>query len=156
MAWSALGYGHGMSLLLQHAPDDESAKWKEEHLQAHIAVWLRKMQRAGLLRFAVGMEGVRLGKVAAGKAKVQGMEKGLPDLRIFMDGPEVAFIELKLDGNGTSNEQDECHHDLANFGFQVFVVSAKTPAEALGYVQEVLGYKGFDVDALDEGDDIDE
>lgn len=127
-------------LLLKHEPDDENVNWLEEHHQAHIVVFLRRMKKAGLLDFEVGMEGIHLLKPALAKAKIQGMDAGSPDFRIYLDGPRMVLIELKRWTGKTTPSQDECHLLRSSFGFEVYVIKSKTPAMALEQVQQILGF----------------
>lgn len=125
----------GLSRLIECDPADGAVRWREEHLQAHIVQWLR---REGI-EFHADMGGMATRKGTASKAKVLGLEAGVPDLHVYLPGRYVQ-IELKC-GARVSPEQRERIERRRALGFEVHVVKAKTPAQALEAVQGLLAVR---------------
>lgn len=122
------------SILHRHLWGDDSLAWSEEQLQIAIAESLRKQ---GVV-FAADMGGLRTTKRSAGRAKAAGLTKGEPDLRIYMDGGKLGMIELKAKRGTVSPEQKERHAVLRDLGFDVRVVKASCPTEAIQKVNEII------------------
>lgn len=114
--------------------DDPDAGWLEEQLQAAIVETLR---REGYL-FEVGMEGVRLSKSQRAKAKLQGMEPGRCDLKVLMPGGRTIHIELKRKGGRVSPDQKRWHDQIRALGFEVHVIFASCPAQAVDQVLSLI------------------
>ena len=113
---------------------------REGRLQAGIIQWLIAQRFAGRdFLYAASLEGVKLTKGQALKAKQQGMVSGEPDLRIYLPGGRLEMFELKYGDTNTSEAQDDRHLDLHNLGFYVHVISALTVNEACAKIQEKLG-----------------
>jgi len=122
-------------------PDNKDFPWKEEHLQRHICDWLRVQRDQGKLSYDVGMEGIKLSIGVAVKAKKNGMNKGVPDLKIKLDGGALVHIELKLGKKKVSESQAIEHDLLRSLGHTVHVVRGDTPQEALEKVIAILDLK---------------
>ena len=122
------------SLMDRDRWSDPKAGWLEEHLQAAIVIWLRQNGFA----FEVGMEGVRLSKSQRSKAKIQGMEPGRCDLKVLLPGGRTVHIELKRAGGRVSPDQKRWHDQLRGLGFEVHVVFASCPDNAVGEVSRIL------------------
>lgn len=120
------------------APNDPNFNWLEEHHQEHIATWLRDQKHAGRLSFDIGMEGVRLPMKLRAKMKKQGMDEGIPDLKIKLQGGVLLHIELKRWGGTVSAAQKTEHDLLRRLGHNVEIVKEKTPHLALLCVKQLI------------------
>lgn len=123
-----------VSLLKRELWSDPNAPWLEEHIQAAIAIDLRQNNNA----FEIGMEGVRLSRSQRAKAKIQGMEPGRCDLRVYFPERRMVHIELKRKGGRVSAEQKAWHERLRSFGFDVHVIVASCPQDGVDKVRAVL------------------
>jgi len=87
------------------------------------------------------LEGIKLTKRQAAKAKALGMKKGVTDLRFYFPSPVMVCIELKRRLGSVSKEQKQRHAWLKAMGFEVHVVKAKTPKDGWDQVLAILtGY----------------
>lgn len=121
------------------APDDLNFNWLEEHHQEHIATWLRDQKRVGRLSFDVGMEGVRItSNSLRGRLKRQGMDSGVPDLKLKLKGGVLLHIELKRWKGSVSADQKTEHELLKSLGHNIEIVKEKTPQRALERVKELV------------------
>jgi hypothetical protein len=123
-----------VSLLRRDAWDDPTAPWLEEHIQAAIIIQLRKHN----VEFEVGLEGVRLSKSQRAKAKIQGMEPGRCDIKIYLPEERMLHIELKRKGGRVSPEQADWHERLRRLGFTVHVVKASCPQDGIDKVAALV------------------
>jgi hypothetical protein len=71
----------------------------------------------------------RRGSTEQTKAKATGLTPGEPDLRLYLTGGRMLFIEYKTTTGRLSPEQRERHALLRALGFQVEVIKAATPEE---------------------------
>lgn len=117
---------------------DESKAWLEDQLQIAIVQQLRRMRKEYDFDFAASLEGVRMSKSQAGKAKLMGMESGEPDIRIYFNGGDCLLIELKADKGVVSKNQKDRHHVLGKLGFEVMVLKFKTPQEAKECIEQII------------------
>lgn len=120
-------------------------EWK---LQAAAVGELRRMIDAGWpFALAGDMNAGRRSMAAAGIAKATGLEAGEPDLRIYMPGGRIGFIEMKGARTPVSQDQKERHKLLTGLGHTVTIVQAKTESEARDAVVRVvkawLGIEGI-------------
>lgn len=130
------------SLIISGCNDDESLPWLEEHLQMAVAQALRqKEENHGGFTFASSLEGVKLSKSQAMRAKTQGMRSGEPDIRVYLPGGKIWFIELKRSGGVVSKTQKERHKDFSDLGHDVTVIMAKTPKQAVDMVMDGLNVR---------------
>lgn len=123
-----------MELFLGKDADDKTIDWSEDRIQMYIA---QKSKQGGYL-FAASLEGVHKSKQSAGKAKAMGMVAGEPDLRYYIPGGKLIFIELKNAVGKLTKSQEERIPLLQENGFQVNVVKAETPADGWRQVKEIL------------------
>jgi hypothetical protein len=123
------------SLLERALWADPDAAWKEEHIQAAIVMKLRQHGVA----FEVGLEGARLSKSQRGKAKIQGMDAGKCDIKVYQPGARTTHIELKRKGGRVSSEQSRWHDKLRALGFDVHVVVASCPQDGIDQVSDIIG-----------------
>ena len=120
------------------APDDLLFNWQEEHHQEHIVTWLRDQKRLRRLTFDIGMEGVRLPAKLRKKMKEQGMDSGIPDLKIKVRGGILFHVELKRWQGSVGAAQKVEHELLLELGHFVHIVKEKTPHRALLQVKELV------------------
>lgn len=123
-----------MSMLLRYKPDDASYDWKETDIQQYIVMQLRKRG----VCFAASLEGNKRSGAAIMRSIREGLEKGEPDLRIYMEGGRCVFIELKRKGGALTLVQKNRHKRLSDLGFTVHTVWAQTPAEGWAKVEGIL------------------
>lgn len=116
-------------------PADETVGWSESVIQSYLVMQSR---RAGY-KCAGGMEQGARGGSAGARAKANGLTAGEPDLRIYLDGGRLIFIELKLVSGRLSDVQVVYHEMLRGLGHMVFVVYAKSPVDGWNQVMEILG-----------------
>lgn len=126
-----------MKKLIEFDPGDDSIDWLEDEIQAYIVQQLRRM---GVL-FAASLEGAFMTKRTAAKLKMLGMESGEPDLRIYLDGGRVLFVELKRKKGQLSHNQKKRIESLRALGHNVEVIYAKTPLDGWNKVSGMLGYE---------------
>ncbi len=108
--------------------------WKEDHLQMAVACELR---RRGVLFAADQNEGRRSLRDGA-RRKAMGMAAGEPDLRIYLPGGRVVFIELKTNAGRLSPAQEWRQEQLRQLGHRVETVYARTPRDAVDRVREII------------------
>lgn len=107
---------------------DSIPEWR---LQIEVCAGLDQMIGEGApFAYAASLEGVRLTKSQAQLAKAQGMKAGEPDLRFYLPGGRVFFVELKAEGGKLNAAQKLRHPILQALGLVVHVVKATTPQEA--------------------------
>jgi len=124
-----------MSKLLKHHWADETVNWLEADIQAAI---VRELRQKNIL-FEVGLDGVKLTKGQAGKAKAAGMDRGKCDLKIYLRGGRTVQIELKRKGGRVSTAQADWHAVLKLLGHEVHVVVARSPKDGIDQVLELIG-----------------
>lgn len=128
-----------VSALVKHEWNDTNVRWDEAAIQAAIVRELRRWN----VDFEIGLEGIKLTKGQAAKAKIQGMEPGRVDLRLYFNGARMVHIELKKKNGKTSPAQDEWHERLRRNGFDVRVLKCATPQEGVDRVFEIVDeYEG--------------
>lgn len=108
--------------------------WSENLIQAFI---VRELRREGW-NVAGGMEGAAKSRSVAGMSKATGQAAGEPDLRIYITGGRLIFIELKLVSGRLSDVQTVYHEMLRGLGHMVFVVYAKSPVDGWEQVKGIL------------------
>ena len=115
-------------------------KFTESQHQAHIVKWLRAEKAERNLSFDIGMEGVRLKPYQASQAKSQGMDRGVPDLKIKLPNGVLLHVELKTWSNygGLSQPQENERGLLTELGHHCYMVREKTPTRALNRVKEII------------------
>lgn len=116
-------------------PADETVEWSESTVQAYIVMQSR---RAGY-KCAGGMEQGARGGSAGARAKAAGLTAGEPDVRFYMSGGRVVFVELKLAKGGRLSDVQVVYHEmLRGLGHMVFVVYAKSPVDGWEQVRDIL------------------
>ena len=135
-----------MSLLLKHEWADESVNWLEEHLQQAIIMRMRQRRDHGdRFRIVGDMNAAKRNKAIGARLKAAGMQTGEPDMRIYIKGGDCVFVELKRRGNKTSKEQDAWHEILHDLDFNVAIVTASTPEQAVEcmhlIIDDVVGWE---------------
>ena len=108
--------------------------WSENLIQAFV---VRELRRDGW-NVAGGMEGAAKSRSVAGMSKATGQAAGEPDLRIYINGGRLVFIELKLTSGRLSDVQTVYHEMLRGLGHMVFVVYAKSPVDGWEQVRDIL------------------
>jgi hypothetical protein len=108
---------------------------REDHLQMAVSTVLR---RRGIVFAADQNEGRRSPRDGA-RRKAMGMTAGEPDLRIYLPGGRVLFVELKAKRGHLSPAQEWRQEQLRALGHRVETVYAKTPADAVDQVLGLLG-----------------
>lgn len=116
--------------------------WLEEHLQMALAQALKqKEDNHGGFTFAASLEGVRLSKSQAGRAKCMGMRSGEADIRIYLPGARIWHVELKKWDGKVNASQKARHKELIDLGHDVTIIYAKTPQECVDKVMEGLSLR---------------
>jgi hypothetical protein len=123
-----------MSNLIRYHHADTAAPWTEDDLQMAIVQALRRLG----VTFATDPNPGRQSKRAGGKRKALGLVAGEPDIRLYLPGGRTVFIELKKWTGAVSKEQKARHAELRALGFDVHIVKAKTPADAVYGVMEAI------------------
>ena len=123
-----------MSNLARFAYDDGSIQWSESDLQMAVASLLRQLG----ITFAADMNAGRRSARRGARLKHEGMAAGEPDLRLYMPGGQVIFIEMKTMRGKLSKVQRERHDRLRQLGFEVHVCQEPTPAAAQDFVLGLL------------------
>ena len=123
-----------MSALLKYPWHSTNVRWSEADIQAAIVQTLRRER----VPFEVGLDGVKMSKGQACKAKVQGMDRGKCDIKIYFEGGQTCQIELKKKGGRTSDAQDDWHEWLSRLGHDVRVLKCATPQEGVDRVMEIV------------------
>ena len=72
------------------------------------------------------------------RRKHLGMAAGEPDLRVYLDGGRVVFIEMKTSKGRLSENQKNRIEALQNAGHIAHVVKANTPTNAVDQVVDIL------------------
>lgn len=93
--------------------------------------WLRKNDFLFAADFAAGVRN-------PGRAKALGLEAGDPDLRIYMPNGHLLLAENKTTRGALSKAQKKRHARLAENGFPVHVIRARTPAEAVDKLKTII------------------
>lgn len=125
----------GWPEFLGRDPADETVPWKEtSHIQPFC---VQEARRAGWA-VAGGMEQGLRGGASAGRAKAGGLTAGEPDLRVYLTMGRVVFIEYKLMSGSVSDVQERYHEMLRGLGHMVFVVWARSPADAWLQTKEIV------------------
>ena len=128
-----------MSYLLKYPWDCKEVNWLEEHLQQ--AIVMRCKQRADYAKKFVivgDMNAAKRTQQLAARLKASGMQAGEPDLRVYLNGGRVLFIELKRKGGRLNPAQVMWHDILAGLGFSVLTIIATTPQEAVDSALAVI------------------
>jgi hypothetical protein len=107
---------------------------REDHLQMAVSTVLR---RQGIVFAADQNEGRRSPRDGA-RRKAMGMTAGEPDLRIYLPGGRVLFVELKTKRGRLSDAQEWRQEQLRALGHRVETVYAATPSEAVIKVLALL------------------
>lgn len=116
---------NGRTTTAKPAPELE---WRLQHAQVKA---LRAMPEYGTqFLLAAGMEAGKRGKLSATIAKATGLEPGEPDLKIYMTGARILFIENKAENGKLSKVQELRHDALRKLGHRIEVIKAATCEEA--------------------------
>lgn len=128
-----------MSKLLKHDWHDEGINWLEEDLQQAIIMRMRQRKEHGdLFRIVGDMNAGKRSKTTGARLKAAGMQTGEPDMRIYVHGGFTVFVELKRGTGKVSDAQDAWHDVLADLGFDVWLLRATTPADAVEKMHGVI------------------
>ena len=125
-----------MGNLVKHEMDDESVHWTEHDLQVAVVQRLRRLD----ILFAGDQNGLPTSKRQAALAKMAGMTAGEPDIRIYLPGGKIVFVEMKTIRGSVSAAQLQRHRDLAELGHFVYVVKEPTPLKAQDVVESIVLY----------------
>lgn len=123
---------------------------KERFLQEACALFLYGLMMENQLLFNhCPNEGKRsvYGNISL---KKQGMMPGWPDLDIQKVNDDLThgvrfFVELKTPAGVLTDNQDQCHARLRLLGYDVHVVKAAFPLEAVNELRKIMRGYGFDV-----------
>lgn len=127
-------------------PHLETIRWSEADIQSFIVLKLRDLaQDCPNFLFHADMGGMKTNIRTASKSKALGMERGVPDLFLFLPGGRLICIELKTAKGSVSAEQKARHKALSALGFQVYVIKAKSPAQGWSMVRGALKEYGIEV-----------
>lgn len=112
----------------------------EEDLQAAVVDELRSRDDYGEWFLLAGdMGAADRGPKAIATALKTGLEKGEPDLRLYVWPGRLILIELKvLPGGTVKKHQADRHTDLRHVGFDVHVVFAANAESAISQAVEIL------------------
>lgn len=122
--------------VIMAAANDNVPEWR---LQAAQCRRLRSMPEHGRLFLIAGdQNAARRGPQAAVQAQATGMTPGEPDLRVYLSGGRVAFIENKTLNGRLSPEQRDRHEAMAALGHIVAVVKAGTEADAADQAEALV------------------
>lgn len=120
-------------------PHLENIRWSEADIQSYIVLKLRDLaQDCPNFLFHADMGGMKTNIRTASKSKALGMERGVPDLFLFLPGGRLICIELKTAKGSVSAEQKARHRALDDLGFQVYVVKAKSPGQGWSVISDIL------------------
>lgn len=123
-----------MSILNKASWNNPLIKWKEDDLQLAVAQHLR---REGYL-FAADQNAGRRSLRDGARRKALGMAAGEPDLRVYLDGGRCLFIEMKTARGRLSVSQQDRITALRDRNHLAHVVKAKTPADAVDQVIDII------------------
>jgi hypothetical protein len=105
-------------------------EYPEWRYQAEVIARLHKLETEGLPITCAGDMGAgRRSRAEQLRAKATGLTTGEPDVRVYIAGGELLSFELKTPKGSRSKEQKARHARLAELGFTVLTVAAKTPEE---------------------------
>jgi len=113
---------------------DPTIRWKEDDLQLAVAQFLR---REGYM-FAADQNAGRRSARDGARRKALGMAAGEPDLRIYLDGGRIVFIEMKTARGQLSKSQKQRIKALRDRDHIAYVVKAETPANAVDQVVDII------------------
>lgn len=150
--------GSGLSKLLKHDWSDNTINWLEEDMQQAIIMRMKQRGDYGYKFRIVGdMNAGKRNKTTGARLKATGMQAGEPDMRIYVKYGRIVFVELKRLGNKASAAQSYWHEILQGLGFDVWIITADTPAYAVEKMHEVMdqillkhGTQDVREDVLDE------
>lgn len=118
---------------------DEDINWLEDQIQIAVVQRLKRLEQEGYnFTFAASLEGVKLSKSQAGKAKLMGMVSGEPDLRLYFPNRRLVMVELKRKMGRTSGAQDERISRLSGLGYDVFVLHGRSPQHASDAIEKIV------------------
>jgi hypothetical protein len=123
-----------MAKIIKYKWNDATVRWSENDLQAAVVQWLR---RNGF-DVAADQGGLRTSRRQAGLAKIGGLIAGEPDLRIYLAGGRLLMVEMKTARGSVSKVQRERHAKLRSLGFDIEVLKAATPAEAVDKISAIM------------------
>jgi len=111
----------------------ERPEWR---LQAAVVSDFHRLQDGGLeFEFAGDMNA---GKRNGSRAKLTGLKAGETDLRLYLSRARLKMIELKTATGVLSQVQKDRHAALRALGFEIEVVYAKTPEDAVAQCGKLL------------------
>ena len=122
------------NLLNKSTWSDATIRWKEDNLQLAVAQHLR---REGYM-FAADQNAGRRSARDGARRKALGMAAGEPDLRIYLDGGRIVFIEMKTARGQLSKSQKQRIKALRDRDHIAHVVKAETPANAVDQVVDII------------------
>lgn len=127
-----------MTNLLRYAEDDATVAWSEDDLQMAV---VRTLRRLGVL-YATDPNPGRQSKQSGARRKALGLVAGEPDVRLYLATNCTVFVELKKWTGTVSKEQKDRHTALRELGYPVYIVKAKTPADAVDQIVGIVqGHK---------------
>lgn len=112
------------------ARDTVANRIPEWRLQAEACAGLDELQTAGLaFEYAASLEGAKRSRRQQQDASVTGMKAGEPDLRIYLAGGSMFFIELKGKDGRLNAAQKVRFPKLRALGFVIHIMERDSAAE---------------------------
>ena len=118
----------------------EASELSESEIQKQLVTWLKYKGVA----FSVGLEGAKRHPAEQARLKAQGMQRGHPDITLYLPEGRVVFVELKTLRGRVSEKQQARHDLLKHLGFEVHVIKAEHGGVAIDAVEQIIGSKGLE------------
>lgn len=112
----------------------ETMLGEENRIQFACAKWLREN---GYLFFHTPNEGKRTAQQGA-KLIALGLQPGVHDLCVLLDGGVTVWIELKTGRGVVSQHQKNWHEKIIQKGHHSHILRAETPQQAVLTLSEIL------------------
>lgn len=129
-----------MTQLLRYPESDATVNWSEDDLQMTV---VRTLRRLGVCH-AADQNAAKRSKRDGARRKVLGMVAGEADVRLYLPGGRLVMVEIKAWRGTLSDAQKARHAELRALGFDVHVLKAKTPADAVAKIIDILAIYGED------------
>ncbi len=119
-------------------------KYPEQKLQIACADYLKALETlTGKFIFWHTPNGGLRSKAAGALFKAMGTKAGVPDIIVLLMDGTILFFELKAKGGYLTANQKEFHAKLKKLHFDVEVIVAETPAEAVAAIARTLREAGL-------------
>lgn len=123
----------------------------EERVQKRVVIFLRNLRKSGVkIQFVHPANELMRTSTMKMLYWHLGVEGGVPDLIIFLEGGRTIFIELKVGKNKLSENQVGWQKSLTDMGFEHHVITAKNgnldeQIRAMHAVGDILRQAGLKV-----------